>query len=640
MLVGEVLLVLAACALGGAALRVAALVSDGGGLVEEVLVAAPIVAAFAVCWTLLIGFAGLSGSAVALAAGPVIAWLAGWRWLPAGSFWRRIEGCWTGWTRAQRALALALVGLAAGLAFEIAYEPGFGNDALNYHLADALGWIRSGHAGAVQTFSYDLPYGYYPITGELLFTWVIGISRTFAPIALCSPLILGVTLLGLWRVLEVLRVPRLVAIAGVASFGTLPLVAQTLNQSAPGTDLLAVTWLSCTAALCVRAQARPVLLGPALLAAGLGAGTKTTVIPLELVCLIAGAWRARSQLRGARASLLAGAAGAIAVGTPWYLRDWFVHGWPLWPFSVGPTGDPQPHFMSLFNESFLDSPRRAVSLLGNLYAKWTAGGLVLIGGLAAIPLVARTRAALLFAACAVGALLVWASAPFTGLSKVPLLDVIALDTIRYILPSLGACIVALAVAARDASAPGRGLVVALFGAACVYSLAEWIVTGFPLGPHLQYLAAGAAIGALAGVAAPRMSWGRPVGAAAVVLVIVFLALSAPGWLGREASDKSYDAPVLAAMVRLPGWSSGRQPISFAPYTIASLAGPQFRHPLELIPANEPCARVRARARRGWIVLVLNESIKGLTAPYDTPGCLIGQPFVDAGGDALIFGPST
>jgi hypothetical protein len=166
------------------------------------------------------------------------------------------------------------------------------------------------------------------------------------------------------------------------------------------------------------------------------------------------------------------------------------------------------------------------------------------------------------------------------------------------------------------------------------------VTGFPLGPHLQYLAAGAAIGALAGVAAPRMSWGRPVGAAAVVLAIVFLALSAPGWLGREASDKSYDAPVLAAMVRLPGWSFGRQPISFAPYTIASLAGPQFRHPLELIPANEPCARVRARARRGWIVLVLNESIKGLTAPYDTPGCLIGQPFVDAGGDALIFGPST
>ncbi len=93
-------------------------------------------------------------------------------------------------------------------------------------------------------------------------------------------------------------------------------------------------------------------------------------------------------------------------------------------------------------------------------------------------------------------------------------------------------------------------------------------------------------------------------------------------------------------MRLPGWSSGGQPISFAPCEIASLAGPQFKHPLELIPADEPCSRLRARARHGWIVLVLNESIKGLTAPYDAPGCLIGQPFVDAGGDALIFGPST
>ena len=98
-------------------------------------------------------------------------------------------------------LALGLAGAVLGCVLAVALRPGFGVDALGYHLPDVLGWLRSGHAGSVLRLNYDVPYGYYPITNEVPLTWTLGISRSFAPLAIWSPVLAALALLALWSLL-------------------------------------------------------------------------------------------------------------------------------------------------------------------------------------------------------------------------------------------------------------------------------------------------------------------------------------------------------------------------------------------------------------------------------------------------------
>jgi hypothetical protein len=641
VLLDQVVLVLAACALGGAALRVADRIV--AGLVDRVLVAAPVAAAFVVCWTLAVGLAGLAGSVAALAAGPLVAWALA-RALLRGSrpLASELAERWNRASRPLRALALALAGVAAASILEVALQPGFNVDALSYHLADVIGWLQSGHAGAVQTFSYDFPVGYYPVTNEVLLTWVLGISRSFAPLALWSTALATLTLVAIWRCLRLLGVPRIAAAASVVAFAALPVFVIGLNYDGPSTDLPAVAWLACAAALCAGARARPALLGPALLAAGLGVGTKTTVAPLAVVVLLAGAWTARAALRSSRWWLAGGVLGGLIVGVPWYVRNTVTHGWPLWPFDTGPGSDPLPHTMSLFRVSFLDRPRASVSALSNGYLKMLAGGLGLIGATLAIPLLTRSKAALLAAAVALASVLAWAVAPYTGVARIPDLEPLALTTTRYMLAALAACAVALAVGARDAPALGRRLIVGLLVAATAGSLVADGFQGFPASPNLLHLLAGAAIGALAGALAPGVP--SPAGAGlvragAAGLAVVFLALSAPGWLWRESEHAGYAHALLGFMMGEPGFVSGSQPISFAPAVIASLAGPRLRHPVELIPAREPCAAVQARLRRGWVVVFPGTFAPGITTAFDAPYCLGQDHPIYAYEGAVVYGPA-
>lgn len=636
----------AACALASAALGVAARVSGpDGSLIERVIVAAPVAAGFVVVWTLAIGLAGLAGNVAVLAAGPIVAWGAVRRLVrgPVPSFTAELLERWNRASRMQRVAVLAAAGAVAGLIVEVAVEPGFDIDPLTYHLVDVFGWLHSGHAGTAQTYEYDLPLGYYPVTNEILLTWVLGISRSFAPLAVWST---GIALLGLlafWRLLELLRVPRTVAGAGLTAFATLPIFIIGLNLDGPGTDLPAITWLACTAALSAGAARRPALLAPALLAAGLGVGTKTTVGPLAAVALLAGVWSARSSLRPARAWLAAGAAGGLLVGAPWYVRNTLTHGWPLWPFESGPTGDPIPRTMRLFSESFLSRPVTSVKVIGTGYLDWLGGALGLLAGALAVPLISRSRAALLAAALAVAAALVWTAAPYTGVSHVAAFQPLAVGTVRYLLAALGACVVALAVAARDSAPLGRWLVIAVFAAVTVGSLVADAHFGWPLLPRVKYLLIGCAVGAVIGAVAGGMRlpaipslWRVAVPVAAVA----GLALAAPGWLWREGGDGSYASPLLAFMMTQPEFRSGSEPISFAPSVVATLAGPRLAHPLALIPARESCARVRARLRPGWVVVVPRALLPGITTLGDAAYCLRqDHPIYDYLGVLLVYGPT-
>jgi hypothetical protein len=585
MLVHQLALVIAVTALtlaaGWPARRI------GIGLAETVLITAALAGAGAVVWTLALGLAGLAGSTVALVAGPVCAAGGTVLWgrvgpgpgpgpgagagaertgagagnrtfAPDGSRTtteceRTPESRWIGGWRslapAEQVAAGAALGLLCGAVLEVARQPGFGTDAVEYHLPTALGWLQSGHAGSAQTLTYDFPVGYYPLTTEVLLTWLLGLSRSFAPLAAVGPFTAALGALGLWRMLRVVGVSRLQSWLAAGAFLALPTVLFGVNTTGPGTDLAAVSWLLCGAGIAAGVTAsavtsdRAILLGPALVACGLGVGTKTTVAPLAIIVLVLAAWRVRAGLRPAAAPLAAGAFLALAVGIPWYVRNWIVHGWPLWPFSQGPVGDRLPHTIKLFADSFLSRPKVSFDHSPGLYLKTLGGGTLMIVGALIAPLLARRRAVLVAAVVAAAALYAWAQAPFTGLAPNPLLDGLAITTVRYILAALVACLVTVSLLARPGVARWLGGGAALVTlATIVWSLVADAQLGYP--------------------AVPRPAWLLGLALAGAVLAALMVAAAGrgatPGGTGRRAARPAADRRTAAPDRPRGGFAWGPQ----------------------------------------------------------------------------------
>jgi hypothetical protein len=115
---------------------------------------------------------------------------------------------------------------------------------------------------------------------------------------------------------------------------------------------------------------------------------------------------------------------------------------------------------------------------------------------------------------------------------------------------------------------------------------------------------------------------------------VSLSLIAPGWLGRESRDHSYNSTLLAFMLQQPGFRSGHQPIASAPLQFANLAGPRLQHPIVLIGAHERCSRIRERMREGWVVLRLDY----LPVTSGPTACVAGIRPVYYDGATIAFGP--
>jgi len=241
--------------------------------------------------------------------------------------------------------------------------------------------------------------------------------------------------------------------------------------------------------------------------------------------------------------------------------------------------------------------------------------LVLLAGALASPLLARRRAVAGVASATALALLLWANAPLTGRGDPPVLDKLALTTTRYLLPAIATAALALALAARERTV-ARWIATLLLTAALAWSVLENLGPGFPITPSGKLLAvasaAGAALGWAAGwvarQAAERLPARRPrvariAPATACVLAAGALTLPASGYVRRHA------ATWVHPISQLSGWfasrtefADGARPIAMAATVDGLLAGDRLRHPLELIPANEPCAGVRTRLRRGWVVV--------------------------------------
>jgi hypothetical protein len=456
---------------------------------------------------------------------------------------------------------------------------------------------------------------------------------------------------GAWMTLRELEIPRAAALIATASLVTLPLLVHQLNE--PQTDLPDMTWLACTSALALAARRRPILLAPAVVAAALAVGTKTTPGVLALGALGVGLYYARSELRRLGLPLTVAVLAGVVVGGIWYLRNLFQHGSPVWPFAAAPWGDPMPLFLKLVNPTLISHPIATVRANGDAYTRGLAGGVVLLAAVPVVLLVAlagldgarRFRRALLVA-CGVTlvAFLAFAVAPGTGPQRPGFLFGPP-STLRYILPTLGGAIVCLGLVAR-AGGPLAVAAKAALVASLVWNLVQDHRLGLPSVPSVRTLALGALGGLVVWVAhevvAARLPRGasagrpvsrlRPVVAALATAVAIGIALApiSSGYVRRHARVQGSTAlaPKLTLwLASQPGFDGSGQPIAFVSRAVnALLSGEHFTHPLTLIPRTAGCGAVRAAARRGLVVVTppvfLSKFIGVL--PYSTAGCLAGQ----------------
>ena len=197
------------------------------------------------------------------------------------------------------------------------------------------------------------------------------------------------------------------------------------------------------------------LLAPALVAAALAVGTKTTTAPCALAVLVLAGWSARRDLRALRGPLAAALALGTAAGGVWYLRNLVDHGSPFWPLIDAPWGDPVPATVGAVDTSFLDRPRATIDAVGDdlpraLRRRPASDGRWSRRAAGCAP---PARCAPRPGATATG-LLIWARAPVTGLPpRAPCSAETTFSTTRYLLPvaATGALALALAACAADAS---------------------------------------------------------------------------------------------------------------------------------------------------------------------------------------------
>jgi hypothetical protein len=592
----QALLVLAAAALGGAALRLASLAAPRG--LERLVAAAPIAMTAAVAEALALGLVGLSGSSLALALAAGATWLLARAFLPAPALTAHADARTA---FADRGLpAVALLGAAAGFAVWALWRPFLGYDGATYHLSTVVRWVQTGSTGSVQDLIVGLPVGNYPLTNETGLAWAVGISHSFAPVALWSA---GTALLltgSAWLGLRSLSVPRAARAIAILALCATPVVLRQLVEV--GSDLPALSWLAASGALAVTAQRRPPLVALSLLAACLAVGTKTTVAPIALIVVALGLLPLRRNLRALVKPLTAALVAGALVGGLWYLRNLVQHGSPLWPLVATPWGDPVPRLIGDVGHSLLERPQATFRTgVGSAYLDSVAGGLVLLAAALTAPLWGRSRATLLGAGATLVALLAWASAPFTGAPESHALGGIVFSTLRYALPALGVAATTVALGACRGRRAAR--VSAGFGVVAV----AWSAYRYADDPYLPgeaLLAACVVTGAAVAAALLHLRRRMPAAAPAALVaaaLVVALSLGSDGYLERHARAGEIDAPLIAWLSAHSDWGGSRLPVAVVPTLLATVAGDRLEHRLDLIAADASCDSIRTQTRSGFVL---------------------------------------
>jgi hypothetical protein len=634
-LIHSLLLVGALAALGSAALRLASRCAPDG--LERAVSTAALTAAAAVIEALGLGLVGWGGSTAALTLAAVVTFAAAWRWLPAPAVpaGGELAAWWSGLGVLPRAALGAAGGFTIALTLILLHRPEPGYDGVTYHIPEVVGFVQSGHPGKVFHFYYGLPVGNYPLTDEVLLAWMTGIARGFAALTVWSPVSALLAAAGGWLGLRELDVPAPLRVLAIAALLLGPLIVTAMTE--PGTDLPAMTWVICCAALCLAARHRPLLLCPAIVAFGLALGTKSTPVLYGLIALGWALWSARDRLRGLGRPLLAAALAAAVVGTPWYIRNLLVHGSPLWPFMSLPWGDPVPPLLQVLSKTMAE--RFRYTLLDNFssYMTATAGLVVLLAGGTVVGAASRRRRAVVAALITALGAIVWANSPLTGLPDGDFLAGAVGSTVRYLMPVFAAGAAALALAGSEGPVHVRCAAIATLVAALVWGLVRDLNHSFFL-PFTGWLVPGLIAGAVVAVLPlarlrPRLvagtAWGgrgRLVGVGASVAVAVafavVLAKTSNGYLARHTAVASeIDQPVATYLASRPGFEFGHTPVATTPVSFGLLAGDTLGHQISLIAERVPCDRVLGLATRAWVVV-------RVVAPIPVPGhpgLIFGRP---------------
>jgi hypothetical protein len=609
------LLVLSVISLAGAGLRAASLAAPRG--LERVVVAAVLAAAAAVLEPLLLGLLRLGTSAVPLAGAAALAWLGAHVLLPrpAVPVAAELSAAWRGAPLGGRVAVAGALG--AGLAWTVwlLRYPALGIDSIGYHLPEIVGWLGNGSPGAVEPVFPNLPIGNYPLTNEVLLAWGMGIGRSFVFVSLAAPAMMLLLVVAGWGGLRSLGVPREFAAVGLGALCATPVLTH-YQQNGASTDLPALAWLVSASFLALRSARRPEVLAPALVAAGLAVGTKTTTLPLASLVIVLAAASNPGALRRLAWPLGLAAAGALAVGGYWYLRNLVDHGSPLWPFVRTPWGDPLPHDIGPargVNSSFLDRPGFTLDRVGSDWRDLFGGGFLLLGAALLAPLAARERRVTAMAGATGASVFIWMNAPFTGAS-VREFDVATASTVRYLLPALAAAILTLCLAGASRRRMARAFAGLFLAAGLVVNVLQTADLGYPSVPSFGTLLVGAALGAIAAIFASLAPTGLPAltparralaSAIGCVAVGILLATAASGYVERHASTaRLFGTDMVRWFTRQAAFHDGHRPVAGAPITVGPLAGDRLQHRFEWISDREPCSGVLARQRRGYVVVMV------------------------------------
>ena len=628
----QVLLAVSLIVLTSTATRLASALTPAPS--ERVLAAVPIGAAAAGIQALGLGLVGLGGEPWALCAAVVATWIGVRAVIPAPdpSLAVQLTAAWTNLSAPGRFATGAIAG--AGLAWTVwlVRYPAYGWDNLTYHVPEIVTWVQKGTPGSIEPILPGWVVGNYPLTNEVLLTWGTGLSRTFVWLTVWPSLMVALLAGASWVGLRALSVPRAASALSAVSLCTIPVLTSHQFYGAT-TDLPALSWLVAAAALCATAtrSSRAGLLAPALIAAALAVGTKTTTAPLALAVLGLAAYRLRPQLRPVAGALGLAAGAALLIGGTWYVRNLIQHGSPTWPFFPMPWGDPAPPTKPGFGRTFLQRPVESLARLDDAgYVKdiFLGSALALAAALIA-PFFARRREVTAGAVATAISIFLWTNAPATGSPTREFkleTDAAFLVGPRYLLPGVAVATLTIALAANGR---GRAALVwtAVLGAVALLNLWQLFGLGYPNVPSPLTPAAGAVLlgglGALAAMRLPRPALLRPAAAVLGVLVLgVAFALAGNGIVDRHIRMDIGDAGLV-------GWFEGPgadgRPIHMAPFVHGILSGDDLERTVEPIPRRESCERIERHAREAWVV-VSKVDIDVLFGPSTPRPCVEGwQP---------------
>lgn len=629
----HLLLLISVAALIGASVRVASLAAPSG--LERVLAAAPLAAALAVCQALALGLVGAGTEPLALTGAALLTWL-GSHFLPAPERSLTAEAVewWGRGTTGGRVVCGALVGLLSAWAAWNLHRPDVGTDGAYYHLPEVVAWVHNGRPGSDLLIHSWLNVGSYPVAHETLLAWSMGISRSLVPQGLVTVALLPLIGTGVWVALRSFGVARLVRWLVVAAVLTVPFLVTQVDG--PAVDVPALAWLVCAAGLAAAARERPALLCFMLIAAGLAIGSKTTALPLAVVLVAAVFWRDRGRLQPLARPLAASALLAAVVGATWYVRTFIEHGSPVWPFAATPWGDPVPPILDSYR-SLLWAPRETLDDQVSNYITALSGAWLTLGAAAVAFVWAPHRLILAGSALVVGSVLLWSSAPTTGVSDFPSFSASVSQT-RYLFPAVALAVLVLAVSTTRGGTRAR-IGVTVLGISVTWNVAQVASGDFPNAFSNAWLVAGATAGAVLALAADRFakaplleSWHlrMALGGVALLAGAGVLAAAASGYTDRYAfHTANFDGPVVRLFQSSPLAEDDRD-IAMTPQIFGMLTGDDLGRRVDLIPVDESCASVKQRRIRGWVIM-RKDSVLRSHLGYTVGDCLTGErPFATAG----------